>query len=313
MNQFRTTLPLKESRVKISHDDNVLLMGSCFAQEMGEKMNRYEFNCCTNPFGILFNPASLATALDRIISNTPYTADELAFDDRLYHSFDHHGSFSKPHEKEILEVINQSLSVAHEQLKLSRVFIITFGSAWIYRLISSGKIVANCHKFPQQSFTKELLTFSDIVLIWKKVLEKLKAFNPDLQIIFSVSPVRYLRDGFEGNQISKSHLVLAVQELCAEKDVSYFPSYEIQMDDLRDYRFYKSDMLHPSPEAVQYIWELFSRTHIDPYAIQIMNSMEKYILLKEHRSISETEDEKRSRLDKAQRGIETLLSMKKKV
>jgi hypothetical protein len=313
MNSFRTILPLKDSPTKISHEDQVIFMGSCFAQEMGEKMSRYQFNCCTNPFGILFNPSSLATALDRIIANRPYSSTELTFDDRLFHSFDHHGSFSKPKEKDILEEINQSLSLAHAQLKNSRVLIITFGSAWVYRLISTGKVVANCHKFPQQAFAKELLTFSEIVLTWKRCLQDLKQLNADLQIIFSVSPVRYLRDGFEGNQLSKSHLILAVHELCNEKDVSYFPSYEIQMDDLRDYRFYKSDMLHPSAEAVQYIWEQFINVHIDPYSRQLMNSMEKYILLKEHRSISETEDEKQSRLDKAQRGIETLLNLKKKI
>jgi GSCFA family len=311
MSKFRTTLSIPESRNKISHKDKIVLMGSCFAQEMGEKMNRYRFDVCINPFGILFNPGSIAIALNRIINKTYFTPEDLSFDGKLYHSFDHHGRFSNPFKEEAVKQINKSIDEAHHHLQNGKFLLITFGSAWIYRQLSTGRIVANCHKFSQNQFSKELLAYPDILQLWNQCMDEIRSMNPKLEVIFSVSPVRYLRDGFTGNQLSKSHLLLAVNDLCSKEGNSYFPAYEIQMDDLRDYRFYKDDLIHPSSQAVQYIWENFSRTWIDSNSIGLMDSMEKHLQMAEHRSIGETESEAQIRIKKAHLEIESLLGSAK--
>lgn len=311
MKEFRTTLALTESSVKISHDDKIVLMGSCFAQEMGEKMTRFHFDVCLNPFGILFNPFSLLNALRRIVAREYFTMDDLSSNGRLFYSFEHHGNYSGINPEKVLDGINNSIEQANHYLKSGRFLVITFGSAWVYRQISSGKIVANCHKFPQNLFSKELLTNQDISKEWIRIREELRIFNPNLEVIMSVSPVRYLRDGFSGNQLSKSHLLLAVNEICKMDNTTYFPSYEIQMDDLRDYRFYKADMLHPSAEAIQYIWDQFGKCHVQNDSLSLMQTMEKYLELAEHRPIFETAEETALRLDKAKRGLTALMENRK--
>jgi hypothetical protein len=307
MNTFRTTFSIPEAGNKITHQDKLTLMGSCFAQEMGEKLKRYSFDINLNPFGILFNPISLSRALERIMENKCMQREELVHDGKMYHSLLHHGSFSRNSWQEALDHINEELEKAHDHLRNSDYLIATFGSAWAYKWKTTGEVVANCHKLPQQNFEKILLEHNAIEREWEQRITQLKAFNPKIQIIFSVSPVRYLRDGISGNQLSKSHLLIAANALCKGDACSYFPSYELLMDDLRDYRFYKEDMLHPSPLAVDYIWQVFGKTYVNTQSLELIQTMEKHIQLYEHRSIAESDKEKAERLQKAQDGIHLVL------
>ncbi|MDZ4752562.1 MAG: GSCFA domain-containing protein [Flavobacteriales bacterium] len=305
---FRTILEPNEWSEKVSFGDGIFLIGSCFAEKMGVRFQRYKFDICLNPFGILFNPESIATALEMIIQGKQFSIDDLDFDGSLYHSFYHHGRFSGKEPQSVIDEINRDILIGKTYLEKSRFLLVTFGSAWVYEEKVKQRIVANCHKFPNQNFLKRLLTHDEIVNSWNQLLGKLRNFNPDVRVVFSVSPVRYLKDGFAENQLSKSHLLIAANQLSEHGGVQYFPSYEIFMDDLRDYRFCSQDMVHPSADAVQYIWEKLLHSAMDYQTTQLLDSLEKYLLLAEHRSMHESEEEKMLRLDKSKRGIEMLIS-----
>lgn len=250
------------SPIKISHADKLLLIGSCFAENIAEKLLANKFNAVVNPNGILFNPISIASAIISYIKNESGT--KYGINNNLYFSFEHHGSFSSPVKNELTEKINSSIQHAHNALKEARFLIITFGSAFAYRHIKSNEIVANCHKLPQQDFKRELLSAQTIVSEYSSLIKLLKEFNPNLNIILTVSPVKYLRDGLIENNLSKAILIQSVHSLTSPDsepstpNYSYFPAYELVNDDLRDYRFYKEDMAHPNEQAVNYVWEKFS-------------------------------------------------------
>lgn len=247
--------------IDISYQDSTVSLGSCFADNMGNKLKEGKFNVCANPFGIIYNPTSIVQALNSIIDNRLFNEADLFYHNGLWHSWMHHGSYSHHEKTRCLDLINSSLQEAHLVLKKSKVLILTLGSAYVYKYHKGGNTVANCHKVPNGEFEKSRLSLETISNGLENVFTKLKAFNPDIEIIITVSPIRHIRDGIIENQRSKSILLLASEVLCQSSFVSYFPSYELIMDELRDYRFYEEDMIHPNKVAVNYIWERFMETY----------------------------------------------------
>ncbi len=263
--EFRTIVPLGKTELSISHKDPLLLLGSCFTENIGNKLIENRFRADLNPFGILYNPASILKALSLLTAPKEFTPVHLIEHERLFHSFMHHSNFSSGSQEECLQQINNRLTTAAARLKEASVLIITFGTAYIYTLKETGEVVSNCHKLPERYFNRSLLTVDAIVAGWKELLNTLWNYNPELKILYTVSPIRHLKDGAHGNQISKATLLLAVEELIKENPEKsfYFPAYEIMIDELRDYRFYAEDMVHPSRLAIEYIWEQFSN-HLFP-------------------------------------------------
>lgn len=254
-----TRIPLPTPSFSFSYEDTVVLMGSCFAENIGKKLEENKFRVDMNPFGTLYNPASVAKALHRLLRPDAFTASDLFYHEGVYHSFAHHSRFSSPSENECLSRINSRLCSSAKYLKEANRLIITFGTAFVYKWTRTGEIVSNCHKLPEKMFDRERLTVREIVEEWQNLLPALWKQNPALKVLFTVSPIRHWKDGAHGNQLSKATLLLAIEALQTQYagQIAYFPAYEIMMDELRDYRFYADDMLHPSPLAVDYIWDRF--------------------------------------------------------
>ena len=293
MKNFRTIFPILPAKT-FDYDDSIILCGSCFVENIGKKLENSCFNVLINPFGILFNPYSLTKSIENIIDNKPFTEDELVFHHGLYHSFSHHSCFSHHDPNVCIEQIKHATAHAHQFLKNSKYLIITLGTAWVYHHRLSGKIVSSCHKIPQQEFEKELLSVEQITEMLSAMMQRLCEFNPDVRIVLTISPVRHIKDGFVENQQSKASLILSVKQLTEQLDnCSYFPVYELFMDDLRDYRFYASDMLHPSETAIQYVWERFCETFFDHETRQILSEAEKLYAASQHRPFHATSDEYR--------------------
>jgi hypothetical protein len=256
-----------------------MFIGSCFADATGSRMKEYGWDACVNPFGVLYNPSSIALACRRLLqpgldcacssglSFKPEAfveSDLLAFDG-MVHSFMHHSCFSADSVEAALDKMNSALTFASTFVLTCSRIVISFGTASVYRLKSDGRTVANCHKLPASHFDRVLLTVDRIVDEWSALLKAIRLVNPSVKVIFTVSPIRHWKDGAHANQISKSTLLLAEQALVEKyaDRVSYFPAYELMMDELRDYRFYGDDMLHPSKQAIAYIWERFCDTYMD--------------------------------------------------
>ncbi|MDR1645903.1 MAG: GSCFA domain-containing protein [Tannerellaceae bacterium] len=257
--EWNTPVEIVEDKCPLSHRDTILLLGSCFAEEIGQKLSENKFAVDVNPFGILYNPASIARSVRRLLAPEAFGAADLFEHNGLYHSFAHHSCFSAPMEVEALEKMNGRLACASRRLPETSRLVITFGTACVYRLRSSGEVVSNCHKLPEKLFEREMLDIAGIASEWEALLLDLWELNPGLRALFTVSPVRHWKDGAHVNQLSKATLLLAIHELQSRypERIAYFPAYEIVMDELRDYRFYAGDMLHPSPLAVEYVWERF--------------------------------------------------------
>lgn len=263
--QFRTEIQIKPLSFPIAHRDRILLLGSCFTENIGGKLEASGFQTDVNPFGILYNPLSVASALRQLIGGKIYTDDDLFEHQGLFASFSHHGKFSAPDKDTCLAQINQRMEYSSRFLRDATVLVVTFGTAFAYYLKSTGQVVSNCHKLPSDRFCRERLSVGEIVDAWRSIKEELAAFNPGLRVLFTVSPIRHWKDGAHGNQLSKASLLLAVEELTRQSppEARYFPAYELVLDDLRDYRYYTDDMLHPSQVAVEYIWEKFSTACFD--------------------------------------------------
>jgi len=295
MKSFRTVIQPELSKHKITYHTPLLFMGSCFTENIGDKMNALRFPALINPFGVLYNPASVRKGMEILIDQKTFTSDDIRFFNGQWYSFYHDTEFSHPNQQKCLEKINDSINLAASHLRKSKYLIITFGTAWVYKSIETGKIVSNCHKIPGKEFERVKLGVEDIFVEWAKLINRLNELNKNLKIIFTVSPVRHWKDGAIQNQLSKSTLILAIHQLMKIfKNVEYFPSYEIMMDDLRDYRFYADDMLHPSNEAIDYIWEQFAETFFDEETKKIIQDIYKIVQAKNHRPINpETETYKR--------------------
>lgn len=292
--EFRKKIDVPKSNLSINYQSKLMLIGSCFAENIGQNLSQNKFNVNINPFGILYNPASIAVVLKRMMDGTPFSESELRENNGLFVSFMHHGSYSKPTKEEALELINQSLQTAIEDLRNADTLLITFGTSYIYSLKDSDTVVANCHKFPAAMFDRERISVQSIVDMWSDTIENLRKINPSLKLLFTVSPIRHWKDGAHNNQLSKAALLLSIDELINKyDDIYYFPSYEIVMDELRDYRFYAEDMIHPNNTAIEYIWEIFSETYFDEQTKHIMMEWQQIFRAINHRPFNpETEEHK---------------------
>lgn len=281
---FRTQVELPKYETEIRHSDRIMLFGSCFAENIGNLLLANKFRCDVNPFGILYNPLSVVEALWQIRSRQHYTVDDLFRAGGQWHSWMHHSAFSDAMPEACLSLINRRLERAADVLPRLDWLMITWGTAYAYWLKEQELVVGNCHKQPESLFVRRLLTVDEIVTEWDCLLTELRRENPDLKILLTVSPIRHAKDGMHGNQVSKSTLLLAVDELCRRwPECHYFPSYEIMMDELRDYRFYADDMLHPSPMAVDYLWECFSDCYFSRETLQIMKEWDGIRKAMEHK------------------------------
>jgi lysophospholipase L1-like esterase len=252
---FKLYFKIPASSAQIHYSDAVLSMGSCFSGHIGEKMANYKFDVLSNPFGTIYNPISIIQLIKNALDEK-MDSEELIEVQGVYYHWQAHSAISAMNEDELLSSLKKQIRKTHHQLIKSDWIIITFGSAYVYKLKTSGKIVANCHKVPKSEFTKELLTVKEITLAFKSLLKTLKPSNIKANILLTISPVRHIKDGLIENNLSKSILIQAVQELVnTNEQVHYFPAYEIMIDELRDYRFYKEDLVHPSEQAVNYIWD----------------------------------------------------------
>jgi hypothetical protein len=264
----------------------LFLAGSCFTEQIGTKLANHKFQIIDNPHGILFNPISISNAISSYIQNKRYTESELFFHNELWGSWDHHTKFSSIHQSECLNKINASQEAAHKALKNGDWLILTLGSSFAYQ-IENERVVANCHKVPTDKFVKKLFSTSEIYSELDKMIVNLKIFNPKLKIVFTISPVRHLRDGFVENNRSKANLITAVHQLIEyHSSVFYFPSYELIIDDLRDYRFFAEDMVHPNYAATNYVWEKFLATCIDEDSKQFIKEISIIRNARNHKSFN---------------------------
>lgn len=286
--EFRTQVPISPQEPKIGYSSKVLLLGSCFVENIGNKLDYFKFRNLLNPFGILFHPAAINNFLKRVKQQHIYTEADIFFHNEAWHCYEAHSDLNAVEKEEILNKLNAAVKETADFLKSATHVIITPGTAWGYRLKESGEVVANCHKVPQANFSKEITEVKNALFETSEILRKL---NPSAEIIFTVSPVRHLKDGFVENQLSKAKLITAIQEIVTSKEhCSYFPSYEIMMDELRDYRFYAEDMIHPNATAVDYIWEKFREAWIASEASETMkkvDTVQKGLL---HRPFNETSE-----------------------
>ena len=270
----------------------MMLMGSCFAENIGQKMKQARLNVVVNPFGILFNPESIAIAIEQALAGSPVTDTDVFQHNGLWSGFGFHGSFSSTDKVEALRKMNSGVNEAHNQTKGLTRLILTFGTAYIYRNVADGRVVANCHKLPAANFVREMLTVEQMASRYSALIERLTSLNPDLQIVFTVSPVRHLRDGAHQNQLSKATLLLAVNQLVEwHTNAHYFPSYELLLDDLRDYRFYDTDMCHPSAMAVDYIWQAMRDNCISQSDNALIDSVMRFVTAANHRPLNPDTDE----------------------
>nr|WP_321222275.1 GSCFA domain-containing protein [uncultured Psychroserpens sp.] len=289
---LQTKIPLQPNRYnQIDYNSKVLLLGSCFSENIGEKFEYFKFQQLQNPFGILFHPLAIETLISNAINEKEYTKDDIFFHNEQWHCFDAHSKFSNASEIELLQNLNHQIKSTHQFLKEASHIIITLGTAWAYRLIESDSVVANCHKIPQKKFLKELLSVEQITESLEAIMSLVKSINPKVAFIFTVSPVRHIKDGFVENTQSKSHLITAIHQVTKPRDHNYyFPSYEIMMDELRDYRFYKEDMLHPNATAVNFIWQRFKEVYISEETNTTMTSVEELQKGLSHRPFNEKSD-----------------------
>ncbi|MFC7774214.1 GSCFA domain-containing protein [Flavobacterium sp. GCM10027622] len=272
--QFRTQIPISNTDFPIDYQSEILSLGSCFAENIGAKFEYFKFKSKVNPFGIIFNSVSLEKLIRRSVLKTYFTDKDVFFHNEAWHCFEVHSELSNFDKEAFLNYLNHIVDETHQYITKSTHFILTLGTAWVYRNIESHEIVANCHKVMQKHFTKELLSVEIIEESLHNIMTLIQSINKDAKFIFTVSPVRHSKDGFVENNVSKSHLITAVYKVVSVTSSSnYFPSYEIMMDELRDYRFYAEDMLHPNTVAIDYIWSRFLEHNIAGKIVPVMQQV----------------------------------------
>ena len=287
---FRTEVKLSKHPGAITHDSAIMMLGSCFSDNMAEQLSRRLFNVKANPFGTLFNPASISQTLQRIASRKHFCENEIFKSGNLYRSNDCHSSLCDISADNMLDILNQEIDSSAEFLYKATDVFLTFGTAWIYELKETGKIVANCHKQHPNMFARRKMSIDETETQIKNAIEAIKSVNPKAKIWLTVSPVRHLADGAHENNLSKATLLLASENVSKQTDIIYFPSYEIVLDELRDYRFFSSDMCHPSDMAVNYIYEVFSEAYFSQDTIELATKCEKLTRRMSHRPMTADND-----------------------
>ncbi|MEQ2911215.1 GSCFA domain-containing protein [Butyricimonas faecihominis] len=271
---LQTKITIAAPDFSIDYNSKLMMLGSCFAENMGGKFSYYKFDVDVNPCGIIYNPLSVANVLRLIMEGKPFGKDDLRKVGEKWVSLYHHGAFSSTDPEECLRRINERLERATRELRSLDLLVITWGTAWVYKHVGENMVVSNCHKIPSQEFERSRLSVEDIVKEYVELIGRLREINPGLRVLFTVSPIRHWKDGAHGNQLSKATLLLAIDQLREKLDhVYYFPAYEIVLDELRDYRFYADDMLHMSGLTVDYIWERFLYSFITPDVLGLMNQI----------------------------------------
>ena len=271
---FNTKITIPAAINLINYDSKIVLLGSCFASTIGEKFAYFKFQHTINPFGIIFNPISIEKLIERAINKLEFNDTDVFFHNELWHCYEVHSELSESDKEVFLIKLNHLLHYFRIQIEEASHIIITYGTSWIYKLKSSNEIVANCHKAAQNQFDKEIISVESIEKSIQKTCDLIQKVNPKCSIVFTISPVRHIKDGFIENQQSKAHLISAIHSPNFQLPTSsYFPSYEIMMDELRDYRFYADDMLHPNQTAINYIWERFFETQIHEEIYPIMEEV----------------------------------------
>lgn len=281
---FRTELLLQKSDLCIKHDSKVLLVGSCFSDNIGQILGDFLFDVCINPFGTVYNPISIEQLLLRSVNNTAVAESDLLHNGSAFCHPDFHSSFNNEDKAVCLHSINQKIKEVHQFLQNTDVVIITLGTAWVYEFIAHSKIVANCHKIQSDQFRKKLLSEAEIISSLQGIVKLLKSINQNVKIIFTISPVKHIKDGLVDNMTSKARLISAKHNIINEDElVYYFPAYELVSEDLRDYRFYKDDLIHPNDFAINYIWEKFKNLYIDDKIQQLMMNIGKWNAAANHK------------------------------
>ncbi len=308
--QFTTQIPIPKSNSPIDYNSNIVSLGSCFAVNMGEKLNYFKFKNTINPFGILFHPLAIEKFIGYALQQKQFTEADIVYHNERWHCFDAHSDLSNPDKDKFLDNLNAAVTSTGIALREATHLIVTLGTAWVYRHNQSGDVVANCHKVPQKEFSKELLSVTAITQSLQNSIAILQDVNLNLQFIFTVSPVRHIKDGFTENQWSKANLITALHETLNTEsyklNTGYFPSYEIMMDELRDYRFYAPDMIHPNNVAIDYIWERFTERNISDTAYPAMKEADAIQKGLQHRPFNPNSEEHKTFLEKLQQRINKL-------
>ncbi|PQJ75298.1 GSCFA domain-containing protein [Polaribacter gangjinensis] len=293
--KLQTQIPLqKETKNPINYHSKMVLLGSCFSENIGAKFDYFKFQNLQNPFGIFFHPKAIEKFIQQVISKKVFSENDIFFENERWHCFDAHSSLSSSNKEILLSNLNLEIESTNLALKNATHCFITLGTSWIYRNIETNEIVANCHKIPQKNFTKELLSVAEISASLQNIIAQIQSINPTITIIFTVSPVRHLKDGFVENTQSKAHLIAGIHSVLKGKNGCYFPSYEIMMDELRDYRFYAEDMIHPSKIAIDYIWKKLVTTWFSEDSIPIMNEVDSIQKAMLHRPFHENSEQHRA-------------------
>jgi len=310
MSSFRTTLPPFNPDFQLDHSHKWMCLGSCFASNMASRLKDAKFYCHQNPFGIQYNPLNIANCMDMICQNYQFDSEVLVEQNGVWYAFTHHSKYFHTDKSTLIKILNKSIELNRHHISQMDVFIFTFGTAFYYHHIKQNKIVANCHKLPSKTFEKKRASSVEIVAAFSKCLKTIAALNPKARFIFTVSPIRHAKDGLLENTKSKSILHLAIDEILSQfSNTYYFPSYELMMDDLRDYRFYKPDMLHPSPTAIDYIWKHFT-THLltDP-TFKIMDKIDSLKQAINHKAFHPKSDTHQTFLKKQLQKISALVDI----
>ncbi|WP_412560129.1 GSCFA domain-containing protein [Winogradskyella sp. MIT101101] len=305
---LQTNIPLKpQQHNQIDYNSKMMLLGSCFSENIGEKFDYFKFQSIVNPFGILFHPIAIETLITRAINKDYYSENELISHNEQWSCLDAHSRLNSISKGELLITLNKTLDETNQQLNESTHIVITLGTSWVYRHIATDKIVVNCHKLPQKQFLKELLSVEQISESLEAIVSLIKSINPKVNFIFTVSPVRHIKDGFVENTRSKSHLIAAIHQTVEPRTQQYyFPSYEIVMDELRDYRFYNEDMLHPNKLAIDYIWEKFKNVWLSEDALKTAEQVAAIQAKRAHRPFNPNSEAHQQFLRKLQTEMETL-------
>ena len=308
--KLQTQIPLSsQPHNQIDYSSKLVLFGSCFSENIGDKLAYFKFQSIVNPLGILFHSLAVETIISRAINKDYYTEDELVFQNEQWSCLDAHSKLNDTSKTQLLQSLNTALDQSYHALNESSHVIITLGTAWVYRYIETDKLVANCHKLPQKKFLKELLSLDEINESLSAIVALVRTINPKVSFIFTVSPVRHIKDGFVENTQSKAHLIAAIHEVVdARKQLYYFPSYELMMDELRDYRFYNDDMLHPSSKAINYIWEKFQKVWMTEAAINTSKRIGQIQVKKAHRPFNPNSEAYQTFLEKLDSEIKELKS-----
>mgnify|MGYP002521398835 CR=1 FL=1 len=285
---FRTTIHIADNMGIMHHSDHFMMLGSCFSDNIGGKLRQAMIDVNINPFGTLYNPFSIASSVCRIIDASPERGIDLFQGSGVWNSFNFHSRYSLPDKDATLALMNEQIEKAHRHLQSCHTLIVTLGTAVVYRLKDTGQVVANCHKVPQHHFTRRMAGVDEITTELSAMVERVHDFSPSCRILFTVSPIRHIADGLEVNSLSKATLRVAIDSVrrAHRGFVSYFPAYEILMDDLRDYRFYATDMVHPSEVAIAYIWQIFQAAYFDDASSQAIARCERVMKRLTHRHMT---------------------------